>query len=378
VIVGAGPAGLHAARRLATAGLEVAVLDAQSQIGERAICSGVIGIEAFKRFGFTTRTALNKIHSIRAVSPESRKIEHKSASPLAYVVDKAEFNRHLADLAVASGAELLLDSRVESIQCEKHAVALHYSPREGASSTIRARAAVIASGVNATLSRGLGLAGPREFLLAIQADVQMGKNGATHPTEIFVGRSVAPGAFGWKIPLGKGRVRIGLMADVDPRPYFSALLNRIAPQVQPAAVSIYRKSIGQVPAGECTAERILVIGEAAGHVKTSTGGGIYYGLLSADLASEVILRCARKNRFGQEMLCEFDQKWRAEFGHELITGYWARKLLGRLPDDFIEKTFEWANAVNLLPRLNGRLKFDWHQKAILTTVRNLLSLPAQA
>jgi 2-polyprenyl-6-methoxyphenol hydroxylase-like FAD-dependent oxidoreductase len=43
IIVGGRPAGLHTAEQLASAGLEVALFDAQTRIGERAICSGVIG-----------------------------------------------------------------------------------------------------------------------------------------------------------------------------------------------------------------------------------------------------------------------------------------------------------------------------------------------
>ena len=50
-VIGAGPAGLYAAYRLASAGLGVTVLDAQERIGENAVCSGVIGEEAFVRFG---------------------------------------------------------------------------------------------------------------------------------------------------------------------------------------------------------------------------------------------------------------------------------------------------------------------------------------
>jgi hypothetical protein len=33
------------------------------------------------------------------------------------------------------------------------------------------------------------------------------------------------------------------------------------------------------------------------------------------------------------------------------------------------------NATDLLARLNGRLKFDWHHHALLATLRALLTLP---
>src|SRR4029077_18003470 len=124
-----------------------------------------------------------------------------------------------------------------------------------------------------------------------------GKDGAAHPTELYVGRSVAPGAFAWKIPLGQGRVRVGLMAEENPRPYFKALLKRVAPQLDQKKIVPQQKAICQVPVGKCVADRIVVIGEAAGHVKTFTGGGIYYGLLSADIAAETVLRAFQRGEF---------------------------------------------------------------------------------
>ena len=48
------------------------------------------------------------------------------------------------------------------------------------------------------------------------------------------------------------------------------------------------KPIAHTPLRRSYDERVLVIGEAAGQVKATTGGGIYYGLLAARLASDTI------------------------------------------------------------------------------------------
>src|SRR5208337_3752449 len=118
-VIGAGPAGLYAAYQLASAGLDVTVLDAQESIGENAVCSGVIGEEAFVRFGLPTRPVLNRIYCIRAVSPAGRTLEYRSMTPVARVVDKAQFNRDLANLARSAGAELCLGRFVDGIVREK-------------------------------------------------------------------------------------------------------------------------------------------------------------------------------------------------------------------------------------------------------------------
>jgi len=370
-VIGAGPAGLYAAYRLASAGLGVAVLDAQEKVGDNAVCSGVIGEEAFGRFGLPSRAVLNRIYCLRAVSPAARSLEFRSPTAMARVVDKTEFNRDLAGLARAAGAELHSGRLVEAVAPEDHGAILRFRSRLGAREKIGVRVAVIASGVGGALNGALGLVRPREFLRAVQADIPLGKDGAMNPTEVYVGKSVAPGGFGWKIPLGHGRVRVGLMSWEEPRPYFNALLQRVAPGLKRGEARFQQKAIGQMPVGNCVAERVVAIGEAAVHVKTSTGGGIYFGLLSAEMAAEVILRAFQKGDFSVQTLGQFERYWRTAFGTELWTGYLARKLTGRLSDSLIEKAFERAKGTALVGRLKNELSFDWHRRAILASLHGL-------
>jgi len=370
-VIGAGPAGLYAAHQLAAAGLDVVVLDSQETIGEDAVCSGVIGEEAFARFGLPVRSVVNRIYCIRAISPAGKMLEFRSPTPVARVVDKAEFNRDLANLACSAGAEMCLGRLVYSVDRSEDGVLLHFRSRQSVDGKVRSRLAVIATGVSGCLNGALGLAKPREFLRAVQVDIPLGKDGAANPTEVYVGRSVAPGAFGWKIPLGRGRVRVGLMCPKEPRPYFNALLQRLAPKLDRAEAQVRQKAIGQMPVGDCVAPRIVAIGEAAGHVKTSTGGGIYFGLLSASMASDVILRAFQTSDFSLQTLGKFERYSQRAFGIELWAGYLARRIAARLSDNLIEEVFDRAKGTNLISTLNGNLKFDWHHKAILASIHGL-------
>jgi flavin-dependent dehydrogenase len=97
-------------------------------------------------------------------------------------------------------------------------------------------------------------------------------------------------------------------------------------------------------------------------------------LLSAELAAQVIVRAFRKGDFSSRQLADFERYWRSAFGHELLVGYFARQLAAQFSDAQIEGVFQAAQASNLLFRLDGRLKFDWHQKALLATIRSLLSV----
>jgi geranylgeranyl reductase family protein len=375
VVIGAGPAGIHASFLLAQAGLDVVLFEAQSRVGERAICSGVVGDEAFARFDLPTQPILSDIRCIQAISPGGRKLEHRTEAPLAQVIDKGEFNRALAERAVNAGVELQLGCWVNSLEVEKHSVEIQYRSKPAGPDSLRAQMAIITTGVNGSLNEALGLAHPRQFLRALQTELTLPPNGHGNATRVFVGQGVAPGAFGWEIPLGNNRWRVGLMTEQNPEPYFADLLRRVAPQADLATLRIDRKGIAQAAVGRCVAERVIAAGEAAGHIKTTTGGGIYYGLLSAELVAEVVVRAFRSMNFSNRTLGEFERYWRSTFGNELMVGYFARKLASRFTDGQIDSFFDAANATDLLVRLNGRLKFDWHHRALLATLRALLTLP---
>ncbi len=375
VVIGAGPAGIHAAFLLAKGGLDVVLFEAQSRVGERAVCSGVVGDEAFARFDLPRQPILSDIRCIQAISPGGKKLEHRTEAPLAQVIDKGEFNRALAQRAICSGAKLQLGCWVNSVEIEKHSVAIQYRSAEAGPASLRAQVAIITTGVNGSLNHALGLAHPRQFLRAVQTEMTLPPNGHGNATRVFVGQGVAPGAFGWEIPLGNNRWRVGLMTEENPDPYFDKLVKRVAPYTDISTLRIDRKGIAQAAVGRCVVERVIAAGEAAGHIKTTTGGGIYYGLLSAELVADVVIRAFRSKNFSIRTLGEFERYWRSTFGDELIVGYFARKLASHFTDGQIDRFFEAANATDLLIRLNGRLKFDWHHRALLATLRALLTLP---
>jgi len=89
----------------------------------------------------------------------------------------------------------------------------------------------------------------------------------------------------------------------------------------------------------------------------------------------VVIRAFRSKNFGTRTLGEFERYWRSTFGNELMVGYFARKLASHFTDGQIDSFFDVANATNLLVRLNGRLKFDWHHRALLATLRAFLTPP---
>ena len=67
-------------------------------------------------------------------------------------------------------------------------------------------------------------------------------------------------------------------------------------------------------------DRLLVLGDAAGLVKPTTGGGIYYSLLSAGIAAEVLGPALNRDRVGADTLAAYESAWRKAIGSELRAG----------------------------------------------------------
>jgi len=69
VVVGAGPTGCYAARQLARLGYEVLVLEEHTEIGEPVHCTGIISLEACKRFDLDPTCVEQQLSSARFFSP---------------------------------------------------------------------------------------------------------------------------------------------------------------------------------------------------------------------------------------------------------------------------------------------------------------------
>src|SRR5262245_46786693 len=95
VIVGAGPAGLFSAARLASAGLDVVVLEEHAEAGVPVHCTGVFADNAFEEFGLTRQSVLNPLKRARFYAPSGDSIGHETAGVEAVVIDRRAFDQEL-------------------------------------------------------------------------------------------------------------------------------------------------------------------------------------------------------------------------------------------------------------------------------------------
>ncbi|MFC1910158.1 NAD(P)/FAD-dependent oxidoreductase [Chloroflexota bacterium] len=120
-------------------------------------------------------------------------------------------------------------------------------------------------------------------------------------------------------------------------------------------------------------ERMLVVGDAAGQVKPTIGGGIYYGLLCADIAANVLKTALDKDDLSTWRMSRYQREWMKTLGRELNIGYYARKIFEGLSDKRFDRIFEIIkrNEVNKLVSQSSDISFDWHSKSIIRMLRSL-------
>jgi flavin-dependent dehydrogenase len=105
-------------------------------------------------------------------------------------------------------------------------------------------------------------------------------------------------------------------------------------------------------------------------VKATTGGGIYYSLLSAALATETLSAALRADRLEAAALAPYEAAWRARLGPELKAQLRLRALSRRLTDADIDDFFHLAQTDGVMPIVRATAKFNRHRELILSLLRH--------
>jgi flavin-dependent dehydrogenase len=126
-----------------------------------------------------------------------------------------------------------------------------------------------------------------------------------------------------------------------------------------------RKMLPLGPVAKSYADRVVAVGDAAGLVKPTTGGGIYYGMLSGALAADVLDDGLRRDALGERHLRRYESRWRKRLGQEIRVGLAFRRIAARLTDESIDELIELARVDGVVPLLQETASFNWHRKAAI-------------
>jgi digeranylgeranylglycerophospholipid reductase len=367
VVVGAGPAGCYSAFGLAKKGFEVLVIEKDSVPRSTPVCSGVIGVEAFEAFDLPREPVLTTVKDIALFSPNGKAITFRPPLPQAYAVDRAAFDQRLQDRAEEAGVVFRHDTWCKDLRMQDRCVEIATTrPDE----SIKTRSVVLASGYNPALVSRLGLGRIADCFEGVQTEADVSN---LFDTEIYVGRTIAPSSFAWMLPLGNNRARVGLTTRRNGTSFLAGFLAH--PSVKERIHAVGPLSRKLIPYGQLErsfAERVVVVGEAAGQVKTTTHGGIYYGLIGAQCAVQTIAEAFRTGEFGASAMSRYESRWRNILEKELDRGFLLRRLFARLTDRQIEKLFDLTGKDGIMCSVREKARFDWHQPIISALIEHPL------
>ncbi len=343
IVVGGGVAGSQAAIEASRNGCRVLLLEEHPQIGVPSHCSGVVSLNGLSLLGIEPHDSFNQrtIHGAKFYPPKGDPVEVKRPKPVAIIINRMRFDQYLAKQAMNKGVDLCTNTRVSKFERYPDG-GVGVSVQNGPSFT--GRVVIDASGAGSRLPEQAGLQTPdwSQLLPGLQYELLDTKQQGDM-VELFFGSHRAPGFFAWSIPTGDHSARVGLASR---KGNVKKLLDELVKEQWPKSTVDATKS-GSVlvsgPIDKCWSENFLVVGDAAGQVKQTTGGGIIIGGYSGMLAGRAAARAALAPQDGRwRFLMEYDQEWRRKFSSDLRRMGLARKLFAELSDETLDRLFEAA------------------------------------
>jgi len=369
LIIGAGPSGLIAAREASQNGADVLVLEEHVEIGRPCHCAGLLSLSGMEKLGVPANEAFvqNKVRGAFFFSPSGLSFKIERRRPVACAVDRVLFDKFLAHHAVKSGAEIKLGLAARNVHIKRDGILVKTEEN-----TFKADVIVDAEGASSRIVKAAGLEplDPSRLLPGLQLDL-IGVNVDPDYVEIHVGRRIAPSFFAWVIPLSEESVRVGLgCKGANPKDLLDSFIER---RFKDEKYEVLTARSGMIivsgPIKRTFTNRLLVVGDAAGQVKPTTGGGVILSGICAAIAGGTVAKAVKHGRFDGEFLSQYEESWRKELDKEFRYMLWARRIFNALSDRMIDKIFELIIKEDLQQFLSEEGDMDFQSNVLSEILR---------
>ncbi|MGY8745148.1 MAG: geranylgeranyl reductase family protein [Candidatus Poseidoniales archaeon] len=378
VIIGAGPVGGRLATELASRGISTLMVEEHAEIGRPFQCAGLVNPSAMNMVNLQ-ETILQNVDGALIHSPSGIMVPvGKDGVTRTHVVCRKRFDQGVVAQAMVAGAHLWLLSKPIEANVTTSGVELKIE-REGELLDVKCDLLIGADGAHSWTRRHFRLGRPKEMMIGFQTDVS-GLTGKDNWLEMYTGEDVAPGLFAWVIPTGNNSHRIGVWSraqDLDGRSVeqcYDALINHPLWKERFAGVKEIARYCGPVPCGVIPKpfkDRVMVIGDAAGMAKPTTGGGIGPGFRQVEAIIDNLVKAIVKGRLKSGDLATVCKPFKI-FRKEQDRARALRDLLVTAPDDQkLDSHFKMFNRPDILELINNEGDIEHPVPLGLTLLRKV-------
>lgn len=348
VVAGGSVSGLICAREIANNKNTVLVIEEDYEIGTPEHCGGLVSTRGLEELGIIPfrKTFENFIESAEIFAPNGNSFSINSERQKVAEINRRELDKQIARQAQKNGAVIKVRTSFQEIT--ENGV----KTNEG---EIKCKIFVDARGVSSLIHKDRqGILSSAQY--EIYADwIKKGK------VKLFFDQKQYPGFFAWIIPSGEGKGKIGVAgkginAAVIIEEFLKSQDN----------YSVIRKIFAPIwikgPIKKFVDGKTVIIGDAAGQAKPTTGGGIYTSGMGGLFAGKAISKFLKSNNM--EDLEEYQKKWTQKFGKEFEKQSFARKILERLDNNTVNKLFD-SITPEITKEISEKDDFDFHTRSIV-------------
>ncbi len=334
-IIGAGPSGLYLARELSRI-MNVVVFEEDKELGLPLHCTGLVNADSLKVLSISP-PIINSYRYVRVTDLEGNSITFDFKRNAVAMLNRPGLENYLAD--ELGSASLALGKRVLDVQ----------------GNTVRTKTGettydlvIIAEGSSISLTKNL-IPWKPTYVYGVQTDAKSYASNALMPRDIneivvVFDRRLSNHFFAWIVPRDNHELRIGIADDANTWVKFVELL-RIT------GVEHYNPFGGKViisgsPDNVVTGS-VAVIGDAAGFVKPTTGGGIIMGMLSAKLLAESIYSVVREGLRISDALSVYNMVFRKFIKNKVRALGGASSILHLMVNSSLGEVMHHMNTVNV-------------------------------